>query len=162
LATAEIVAEEAGRLVPGRPVTEQAGPPIRPDRRLREIDAGLWNTLSFDEARRLYPREYAERERDLVGYRFPGGESFRDLQLRVVPALLDILDRDGGAILAVAHRGVNRVLLCHLLDLPLAELFSIDQDYCCVNVIRASTLPDGTRRTEVTAAVDRIPERPSG
>ena len=137
-----------------------AGPgsgPIRPDRRLREIDTGLWEGLTFEEVRSRYPLEYGERERDLVGYRFPGGESFCDLRERVVPVFLEILDeslkrggRGGGTVLVSGHRGVNRVVLCEALGLPLERLFSIKQDYGCANVIRVTRLPDGSRRFDVS------------
>jgi broad specificity phosphatase PhoE len=142
--TAEIIVKRIS--APTGPAGSQE---IRLDRRLREIDTGLWEGLTLEEAQRLYPREHAERERDLVGYPFPGGESFRLLQRRVVTAFLDILDEDGGNVLVVGHRGANRVLLCHLLGLPLERLFSIEQDYCCVNLIEASPLPDGSRKIDV-------------
>jgi alpha-ribazole phosphatase len=137
-----------------------AGPssvPIRPDRRLREIDTGLWEGLTFEEVRSRYPLEYGERERDLIGYRFPGGESFRDLRERVIPVFLEILDESpgrggregGGTVLVSGHRGVNRVVLCEALGLPLERLFSIKQDYGWANVIRVTQLPDGGRRFDV-------------
>ncbi len=139
LSTAEIIAG------PG-------GPRPRPDSRLREIDTGLWQGFTFEEAASQYPREYAEREHDLVGYHFPGGESFRDLRERAVQAFLEIVEESCGNALVVAHRGVNRVLLCEVLGLPLEELFSIGQDYGAVTLIRTSMLFDGGRRMEVVAS----------
>lgn len=124
-------------------------PQVRTDRRLREIRAGLWEMLSFDEARRLYPVEYAEHERDLIGYRFPGGESFRDLERRVLDAFRDILGQGRRSVLLVGHQGVNRVLLCHLLGLPLEKLFSVRQDYGAVSLIEAAVRPDGRLTAEV-------------
>jgi broad specificity phosphatase PhoE len=38
-------------------------------------------------------------------------------------------------IVIVAHGGVNRVILCHFLGIPLENIFRIEQDYGCVNVI---------------------------
>jgi len=122
---------------------------VQTDPRLREIDAGLWEWLTFEEAATRFPEQYAERERDLVGYRFPGGESFRDLRERVVPAFLEIVDSGGANILVVAHLGVNRVLLCEFLGLPLEELFSIKQEYGGLSLISATILLDGSRRIEV-------------
>ncbi len=133
-------------------IADALGVGVRPDERLREIDTGLWEGLTFDEARVRYPLEYAERERDLIGYRFPGGESFRDLQKRVVRAFLEIVEEDGEHVLVCAHRGANRVLLSELLGLPLTELFSIKQDYGCVNLIEITRLPKGGRRIEVLAS----------
>jgi alpha-ribazole phosphatase/probable phosphoglycerate mutase len=35
----------------------------------------------------------------------------------------------------VAHAGVNRVILCDALSLPLQHLFRLDQNYGCLNII---------------------------
>jgi len=40
-----------------------------------------------------------------------------------------------GNIVIVAHGGVNRVILCHLLGIPLENIFRIEQDYGCLNII---------------------------
>jgi alpha-ribazole phosphatase len=125
---------------------------IQTDVRLREIDAGLWEGLSFEEARERYPKEHAERERDLVGCRFPGGESFYELQQRTVSAFLDILHRGGERVLIVAHLGVNRVLLSYAMELSLERLFSIRQEYCGVEVMEVSFGLDGSRRIRVEPA----------
>ena len=135
--TATIITEEAGL-----PLFAASGLRFRTDHRLREIDAGVWEMLTLETVRRAFPAESAQRERDLVGYRFPGGESFVRLQQRAVAAFRDIIAQGGSNILVVAHRGVNRALLCHLLGRPLEDLFSIRQDYGCVNLIRVST-PSG-------------------
>jgi alpha-ribazole phosphatase len=128
-------------------IVSGTGLPVVAHRWLREIDTGLWEGLTWDEARQRYPREYALREHDILGYPFPGGESFRELEARVVPRFLDLIDEEQEAdherVLIVAHKTVNRVLLAHFLGLPLEELFSIQQEYCAVNVLRVSKGPDG-------------------
>jgi alpha-ribazole phosphatase len=102
----------------------------------REVNLGRWEGLSFDEVRRLYPAEYEDRGRDIVNFRPPAGESFLDCAQRVIPAFYEALWSVGGDILIVAHAGVNRILICHALGKPMSEIFDIDQDYCCLNVIR--------------------------
>ncbi len=42
----------------------------------------------------------------------------------------------------VAHAGVNRVILCDALSLPLKNIFRLDQNYGCLNII--DYLPDST------------------
>jgi len=152
LTTAEMIVAAAAGPGPSRApaAPPRAIPRVQPDARLCEIDAGLWEGLAFEEAAARYPGEYAQRERDLVGRRFPGGESFRDLRDRVIPAFLEIVEKGGAQIVVVAHLGVNRVLLSELLGLPLEELFSIRQDYGCVNIIKATASPDRRPRFEVT------------
>jgi alpha-ribazole phosphatase len=55
---------------------------------------------------------------------------------RAEAALTAILDRHRGQNLAlVAHGGINRVILCHLLGVPLANIFRIEQDLACFNII---------------------------
>lgn len=129
---------------------------VEVDPRLREIDAGRWELLTIEEAAARFPKEYEERERDLVGFRFPGGESFRDLRERVVPAFLDIVGRGGANILIVAHLGVNRVLLSEFLGLPPEKLFSIKQEYGGLSLLSATTQRDGSRRIRVISLPGRL------
>ena len=68
-------------------------------------------------------------------YAAPGGESFTDLQRRVIPAFYEILHDSEGPIVIVGHAGVNRVLLAHLLGMSLRNLFRLGQDYACLNVL---------------------------
>jgi alpha-ribazole phosphatase len=102
----------------------------------REVSLGEWEGLSFDEVRRLYPEEYEERGRDIANFHPPGGESFLDCASRVMPALYDALSATSGDILIVAHAGVNRILLCHVLGKSVSEVLDIDQSYGCLNQIR--------------------------
>ena len=102
---------------------------------LREISVGLWDGLSIEEVRTRFPGEYERRGTDTAGHRPPEGESFAELRDRIVP-VFDSLVRDReGAVLLVGHAGVNRVLLCHLLGMPLGNLFRLGQDYGCLNVL---------------------------
>jgi alpha-ribazole phosphatase len=109
----------------------------------REINFGVWEGLTFAEIAERFPEELEGRFSDLAGYRIPGGESLTDLSDRVLPKLKEILARhDGQALALVAHAGVNRVILCDALNLPLAHLFRLDQNYGCLNII--DYLPDFT------------------
>jgi len=54
----------------------------------------------------------------------------------VVPFFERELRRTHGDLLLVSHGGVNRVLLCHLLGVPLANLFRLGQDRGALTIIR--------------------------
>lgn len=125
------------------------GLPVHADIHLREIDAGRWEGLTEQEVDERYPEEAAKRKEDPVDFRFPGGESYRDLSDEVVPVFERILAEATGDQLVVAHKGVNRVLLCHCLDWPLERLYEIPQDYGCVNTISVVVKPDGSRTMTV-------------
>lgn len=103
---------------------------------LRELNCGAWQGLSFAEIQRDRADEWAARLADLVNFRAPGGENVKDLAARVLPALHRIVERHRGEeVLVVAHGGVNRVILMDALGAPLANMFSIEQRYCCLNII---------------------------
>ena len=104
-------------------------------REFREISLGEWEGRTFQEVQAQYPEEYEQRGQDIANYRTPGGESFADLQKRVLPAFRAVVKTKGNLVI-VAHAGVNRVILCHLTQRPLQELFSIPQDYAAVNILR--------------------------
>jgi alpha-ribazole phosphatase len=106
-----------------------------PRRDLREISLGRWEGMSFDEVRSVYPDEFHARGRDIVHYRPPEAESFLDCSFRVIPAFQEILNSTLGNILIVGHAGVNRIILSRALRRPLEDLFEIDQDYGCLNIV---------------------------
>jgi len=101
----------------------------------REINLGEWEGLPVAEAQARFPEDWRRREKDLVTFRPPGGESFRDLAGRIGPVFDQIvqgLERD---ILIVAHAGVNRVILCQVLGMDLANIFRLGQDYGSLNIL---------------------------
>lgn len=101
----------------------------------REIDLGAWEGLTVAEVEKKFPGEYGVRGRDMASYVPPGGESFSDLLDRVLPAFKQILEQLEQPTAVVAHAGVNRVLLSHLLGMPLQHIFSLGQNYGCYNQI---------------------------
>lgn len=108
-------------------------PEVVPD--LREIGLGVWEGLTVEEVRQRFPGDYEARGRDLAGFRPADGESFADLERRVWAAFEPLSDSNSPQAI-VAHGGVNRVLLCRILGMPLENLFRLGQDYGCVNVVR--------------------------
>jgi len=103
----------------------------------RELCFGDWEGLDLEDIIQRYPGETEKRRQDIVDYRPPGrGESMRDLSQRVIPRLKAMLEEEvGNDILLVAHGGVNRVILCSALGIDLANIFNIQQDYGCLNII---------------------------
>jgi alpha-ribazole phosphatase len=104
---------------------------------LREMHFGDWEGLTLTEIREHFPDELEKRKTDLLNYQNPGeGESVEGLSERVMNCFKSILeDQEGNDILLVGHGAVNRVILCHALDLDLSRMFKIHQDYGCLNII---------------------------
>jgi alpha-ribazole phosphatase/probable phosphoglycerate mutase len=103
----------------------------------RELCFGDWEGLDLEVIMQEYPDEMEKRRQDIADYRPPGnGESMRDLSERVMPRLMSMLNEEEGKdILLVAHGGVNRVILCSALRIDLINIFNIQQDYGCLNII---------------------------
>lgn len=103
---------------------------------LRELHFGDWETRSWAELRESYPDEWQSRLQDLVNFQVPGGESLQDAADRIRPTIREIITRHlGGAVVLVAHGGVNRIVLLDAIGASLEQAFSIEQDYGCLNVI---------------------------
>lgn len=102
--------------------------PVIHTQALNEIHMGEWDGKTFEEIKALYPEEFIKRGEDLCSYRPLGGESFQDLSDRVLPFFTP-LARKKGKTLVVTHAGVIRVILCHVLNLPLKDLFQIKPAY---------------------------------
>lgn len=87
---------------------------------LREIDVGQWEGSTPEELYRRFPEHMREYERDPARTVRLGGESYAQLQARVLRALRMIEERHGsGTIVAVSHGGAIRALLCHVIGLDL-------------------------------------------
>ena len=106
------------------------------DDRLREIDFGAFEGLTYEDIARRFPEKYEEWMNHPTDVVFPGGETFGAMAARVADAF-DGLRRThaGQAILAVSHGGVNRIVLAAALGLDASRVFRLDQAYACVNVI---------------------------
>ncbi len=99
---------------------------IDPD--LQEVNFGRWEGMTFDEILAKYPegvKGWANFENDFA---FPGGESIKDFLARIRRIADRIIANQADTVMAFAHGGVIRALICHLLGLPPNHyiLFKID------------------------------------
>lgn len=131
-----IFSSDLGRcLETARIIAADHGMDVTPQAELREILLGKWDGMTFRRVRKRWPDAFRQRGMDLARFRPPEGESFLDLQHRVVPAFEQAVVQTGRRILIVAHAGVNRVILCHLLGMPVKNLFRITQGGGAMNLI---------------------------
>ncbi len=104
---------------------------------LREVNMGLWGGMTVREIEEKYPGEMEQRRHTLESYRPEGGETFLELQKRILPKFEAIVKQHAGETLAiVAHGGVNRVILGQILDYPLNQVKKLEQDFAAVNIIQ--------------------------
>ncbi|MFC0677306.1 histidine phosphatase family protein [Lysobacter korlensis] len=131
--------------------------PLTLDPGLMEIAHGTWEGLLASEIRERDPallQAWRDTPHEVL---MPGGESLQLVLDRAWPALERACDGLGqdDTLLVVAHDAVNRVLLCRILGMPLAQLWSFRQapttlnllegaDVSCLEVVR---LNDCTHHT---------------
>lgn len=76
--------------------TIATGRPVEVDERLRELDYGRWEGLTYDEIETLDPELRARWEHDPARTHSPGGESGDDVAARAVSFLVDLLATECG------------------------------------------------------------------
>lgn len=109
----------------------------------REIHLGAWEGLTVAEVEERFPGAYRERGLDMGGYVPEGGESFVMLQARALAALKNAVATFAGRegpIFIITHLGVCRVLVAHVLQIPLPAIFYLEQRYARAHHVR---LDDG-------------------
>ena len=117
-------------------IAETLGLQVLSHKDFREINLGHWEGMTRDEIASNFNDEFERRFTNVAEFRIENGESFVDVKNRVIPRLTSYIDENKGSnILLVAHGGVNRVILCHVLGLNLNNLIRIDQAYACLNII---------------------------
>ena len=104
---------------------------------LRELSFGTWEGMSFSEVEATYPGQMKERMENVATFQADGGETYTQLQARVLPKYAEIVARHSNEqIVMVCHGGVNRIILGHLLGIPMSRIFRIHQDYAALNIIQ--------------------------
>ena len=107
------------------------GRPLKFDLRLREISLGDFDGAHTREVFAAAPRWLADPDAAL-----PGGESLTAVVARAGAALDDILAAsDERDVVVVAHGGVNRGLVAHLLGMPMDRAHRIRIDWASVSVL---------------------------
>lgn len=101
---------------------------------LLDIDYGAWEGLPREEIRAKYPDLYETWQKTPGKIKFPGGESLRQVRLRV-ENLLDRLREDhlGETVALVSHRITCHMALCVALGLSNDAIWNLRQDIGCIN-----------------------------
>ena len=110
---------------------------VETDERLVEFDQGDLDGLPIDEIRERFP-DFIQRWRDEdpTDLRMPGGETYGEVQARMVAAVDEAAATHGGeAVAIVSHNLAIKSVLCHALGVPLAGFRRIRTDLASVSVL---------------------------
>lgn len=86
-------------------------------RALDEIDAGICDGMSYAQIQAELPEEYEARRRNKFTYRYPRGESYQDIILRLDPVIIE-LERTRRPVMVIAHNAVVRALYAYFQGVP--------------------------------------------
>ena len=102
----------------GQALADLKGMELIPNPRLREIDAGKWEGMFFDDIGKVYPREFDTWLCDLGHAVCPEGESVAELSARIVGEVTVLAERHPGRTVFIAtHATPIRMLKVHTLGL---------------------------------------------
>jgi len=97
---------------------------------LIDFDYGEWQGLSHEVVKDRYKELYAEWTNNPHQVRIPTGESLNDVRRRISSVVDNVVARNEGTVVLVAHRVVNKVLICFLLGLDNSHFWNIRQGTC--------------------------------
>ena len=106
----------------GKAVADLFNLPVKANQQLREIYAGAWEGVCYDELSARFPETYPVWLQDIGKAVCDGGESVAALQERILKALTHICrDHPGKCVVVATHATPIRTLQCY------AEGKSLDQ-----------------------------------
>lgn len=95
-----------------KPIARALGLRVRTARGLVECDFGEWTGAKLSDLRKL--KEWSQVQRYPSGFRFPGGESFSEMQSRVVDEAARLVRaHPGETIVAVSHADTIKAAVAH-------------------------------------------------
>jgi len=105
-------------------------------RALREIDLGLFDSLTVQQVIEKYPEEYKNLQLNSFDFCFPHGEGFVDVMARLEPIIFE-LERQRQPVLIIAGTAPLRCLYAYFSDLPISSIPTIEIEPNIVNKIES-------------------------
>jgi len=97
---------------------------------LIDFDCGKWQGLSLQKVKDKYKELYAQWISRPDKVKISAGESLNDVRKRAMRLVGDVIAKHEGTVVLVAHRVVNKVLICALLGLDNSHFWNVRQDTC--------------------------------
>lgn len=86
---------------------------------LDELDAGECDGMTYEEIEKTFPEDFKARDENKYEYRYRGGESYRDIVIRLEPIIMELERQDN--ILIITHQAVLRCLYAYFMNVPQEE-----------------------------------------
>lgn len=89
----------------------------------REIDHGLWEGHTAEEVEKLWPGMLGTWHSHPETVTMPEGETLKDVQVRALAALEDVIAAKGSRVAVFSHDAVIKVILCGVVDCKLSSFW---------------------------------------
>ncbi|QEU61924.1 Fbp26 [Kluyveromyces lactis] len=86
---------------------------------LDELDAGVCDGMTYEEIEEIYPEDFKARDDNKYEYRYRGGESYRDVVIRLEPIIMELERQEN--ILIITHQAVLRCIYAYFMNVPQEE-----------------------------------------
>jgi probable phosphomutase (TIGR03848 family) len=116
------------------PIAKASKLRIRTRAGLNECDFGQWTGRNLSDLRKL--PEWQTVQRYPSGFRFPGGESFLEMQTRITDTITDLVAaHPGETIVAVSHADTIKAAVAHALGTHIDQFQRIVVSPCSISAI---------------------------
>jgi probable phosphomutase (TIGR03848 family) len=138
-----------------RPIARQLGLRVRSDRGLLECEFGAWTGARLTSLAKK--PEWRQVQQWPSGFRFPGGESFLEMQERMSSALARLIERHPGeTVVAVSHADPIKAAVASAAGTPLDLFQRLVVSPCSVSALSFTAGGPHVLAVNSTASLDEL------
>ena len=138
-----------------RPIARQLGLRVRSDRGLLECEFGAWTGARLTSLAKK--PEWRQVQQWPSGFRFPGGESFLEMQERMSSAVARLVERHPGeTVVAVSHADPIKAAVASAAGTPLDLFQRLVVSPCSVSALSFTAGGPHVLAVNSTASLDEL------
>jgi probable phosphoglycerate mutase len=138
-----------------RPIARQLGLRVRSDRGLLECEFGAWTGARLTSLAKK--PEWRQVQQWPSGFRFPGGESFLEMQERMSSAVARLIERHPGeTVVAVSHADPIKAAVASAAGTPLDLFQRLVVSPCSVSALSFTAGGPHVLAVNSTASLDEL------
>ncbi|RTZ69706.1 MAG: histidine phosphatase family protein [Aquificaceae bacterium] len=137
-------------------VAQTLGVPLIEDRRVIEIDHGVWSGKLVEEVKKEFPEMFETWIKEPWKVDFPQGENLLKVYERIKNFVEEVKQKHQGQTVAVvSHTVPIRALYCAALELPIERFWSFGCDNASYSVIKFEEDRTTLHKLNVTSHLER-------
>ncbi|MCS7277371.1 MAG: histidine phosphatase family protein [Aquificaceae bacterium] len=138
-------------------IARHKGLEVLPEKRVIEIDHGVWSGLLVDEVKELYAEQFRQWLEEPHNVRFEKGESLEEVYNRVKEFLEYVKEKHWGqAVAVVSHTVPMRAMYCALLKVDLSKFWSFGCDNASYSLVHMERDRNVIMRLNITCYLGNL------